>query len=54
MVEVGELPVAIGDVATLIGGAVSLEEQAMLAGTVGYEMLTGLGDRLPRRYHHEE
>jgi alanine racemase len=51
MVDAGELPVAVGDVATLWGGLVSLDEQAVLAGTIAYELLTGLGARLPRRYH---
>jgi alanine racemase len=40
----------VGDVATIFGGAVSLDEQASGAGTISYELLTGLGDRLPRRY----
>ena len=51
MVDAGELPVAIGDVATIFGGKVSLDEQAALAGTISYELLTALGTRVPRRYH---
>jgi alanine racemase len=54
MVDVGDLPVAIGDVATVFGGIVTLEEQAALAGTINYELLTSLGPRLPRRYHRAE
>jgi len=54
MVDVGDLPVAIGDIATLFGGLVTLEEQAALAGTVSYELLTALGPRLPRRYANHE
>ena len=50
MVDAGDLPVAIGDVATLFGGLVTLDEQAALAGTISYELLTALGPRLPRRY----
>lgn len=50
MVDAGDLPVAIGDVATIFGGLVSLDEQAALAGTISYELLTALGNRLPRRY----
>ncbi|MES1260013.1 MAG: alanine racemase [Gemmatimonadota bacterium] len=50
MIDAGDLPVAIGDVATLFGGLVSLDEQASLAGTISYELLTALGPRLPRRY----
>ncbi len=51
MVDAGDLPVAAGDVATIFGGKVSLDEQAALAGTISYELLTALGTRLPRRYH---
>lgn len=50
MIDVGDLPVTIGDVATIFGGRVSLDEQAALAGTIPYELLTALGARLPRRY----
>ena len=42
--------VALGDVATLYGGVVGLEEQAARAGTIGYELLTSIGPRVPRRY----
>lgn len=42
--------VAIGDVATVYGGLVSLDQQAAAAGTISYELLTGLGARLPRVY----
>jgi alanine racemase len=45
-----DAPVAPGDVATVFGGSVSLDRQAAAAGTISYEMLTGLGPRLPRRY----
>ncbi len=50
----------VGDVATLIGqdgGArITVDEVAVLAGTIGYEVLTGLGTRLPRveRSHETE
>ena len=44
--------IEVGDVATLIGSegqeTVSLEEVAELAGTINYEILTGLTARLPR------
>ncbi|HEX3926497.1 MAG TPA: alanine racemase [Gemmatimonadales bacterium] len=53
-IDVGDLPVAIGDVATIWGGLVSLEEQAALAGTISYELLTSLGPRLPRCYQRAE
>lgn len=41
---------AVGDVATLYGGVVSLDQQAAAAGTISYELLTALGARLPRLY----
>jgi alanine racemase len=49
MLETGE-DARIGDVATLYGGLVTLDEQAEAAGTVSYELLTALGTRLERRY----
>ncbi len=42
--------VSAGDVATVFGGQVTLDEEAELAGTISYELLTALGARLPRRY----
>ncbi|HXI21317.1 MAG TPA: alanine racemase C-terminal domain-containing protein, partial [Gemmatimonadales bacterium] len=45
-----EQPVEPGDVVTLFGGKVSLDDQARRAGTISYELLTALGPRLPRRY----
>ncbi len=46
--------VRVGDVATLFGAdgenAITLDEFAGWAGTVSYEILTGLGSRLPREY----
>lgn len=50
MVDVGDAPVAVGDVATVFGGAVPLAEQARRAGTIAYELLTALGPRVERRY----
>lgn len=57
MVDVGSLGpnrVVRGDVATLIGedgdGRIFLGEFAGWAGTISYEILVGLGSRLPRRY----
>ncbi len=41
---------AIGDVATIIGGLVSLDDQARRAGTISYELLTAMGPRIARRY----
>lgn len=42
--------VARGDRATLIGGALDVDEVGRRAGTIGYEILTGLGSRYERRY----
>ena len=56
MVDVGDnaAGIALGDVATLIGADASqeivLDEVAQWAGTISYELLTGLGARLPREY----
>jgi alanine racemase len=55
VVDVTELPgVAPGDVATLVGrdgGAeITVDEVAARVGTISYEILTGLGPRLPRVY----
>ncbi len=48
--EVGE--VVVGDTATLIGtdgeGRITVDQMAELAGTISYEILTGLTGRLPR------
>lgn len=46
-----DVPVEPGDVATLFGGIVSLDDQAKRAGTISYELLTSMGPRIPRRYH---
>jgi alanine racemase len=42
--------VAVGDVATVYGGLVSLDRQAEAAGTISYELLTRLGPRVARCY----
>ena len=39
-----------GDVATVFGGMVSIDQQAHAAGTISYELLTRLGPRVARRY----
>jgi alanine racemase len=46
----GEPDVAVGDVATVYGGTISIDRQAEAAGTISYELLTRLGPRVPRRY----
>jgi alanine racemase len=50
MAAVDDGEVAAGDIATLFGGLISLDEHARSAGTISYEALTSLGPRLPRRY----
>jgi alanine racemase len=54
MADAGDEPVAVGDVATLIGEdagvRVTLEEFAAWSDAVVWEVLTGLGPRLPRLY----
>jgi alanine racemase len=53
-VEVGEAAVELGQVATIFGrtpeGArIPVERFAVAAGTIGYEILVGVGERVPRR-----
>ena len=52
-VDISALPrdtVRVGDFAELIGPTVGLDEVAAAAGTISYEILTGLGRRLVRQY----
>jgi alanine racemase len=54
IVEAGDLPVEVGDVATLLGEAdgvqITLEELSAASGVQPRAILTGLGRRLPRIY----
>jgi alanine racemase len=50
MLDLGDAPVAAGDVGTLFGGRVTIDAQADAAGTIAYELLTALGRRVERRY----
>ena len=43
-------PVAPGDVAEFYGPTLPIEDAAAACGTIGYELLTGLGPRVERRY----
>lgn len=45
-----ESDAAVGEVATIFGGLVSLDQQAVAAGTISYEVLTSLAPRVDRRY----
>jgi alanine racemase len=54
MVDVGNLKVRPGDEAVLIGcqaqNRITTEELALLSGTIPYEIVCGLGSRIPRVY----
>jgi alanine racemase len=56
VVDVGDLPVAIGDEIVLFGpgddGEPVVEEWAHWAGTNAHEILTGIGQRVPRTYRN--
>ena len=49
--DVPETAARRGDVVTLIGGDLSVDEVAKFYGTIGYEVLTSLGRRYHRNYH---
>ena len=55
MVDVGDLPVKIGDEVILIGSQgknkITAEELASLSKTIPYEIVCGLGSRIPRLYN---
>ena len=44
-------PVRLGDVATVFGGRIPLDQQAAAAGTIAYELLTSMSGRVERHYH---
>nr|WP_307826562.1 alanine racemase [Microvirga arvi] len=48
--DVPEAEVKRGDTVTLIGGELTIDEVGRRAGTIGYEILTGLGARYARTY----
>jgi alanine racemase len=50
MVDVSEVVVAAGDEVIIIGADQGANELAHAAGTIGYEVLTGIGPRVPRFY----
>lgn len=45
-----DIPIAPGDLATLIGPGLTIEAMGQAAGTIGYEVLTRLGPRFARHY----
>jgi len=52
MIDVGDTPVELGEVVTVLGGdggdVITLAQLAAWAGESQYVVLTGLGRRLPR------
>jgi alanine racemase len=54
MVDVGDAAVDVGDEVVLLGAqggeAITAEEWAARLGTIAYEVVTGIGPRVPRRY----
>jgi alanine racemase len=54
MIDCGDLPIRPGDDVVLLGSQgdeeVSAQELANLAGTIGYEIVTRIGSRVPREY----
>jgi alanine racemase len=57
VVDIGEHPVAVGDVAVLFGpgddGEPTADEWAEAIGTINYEIVTRVGSRVPRVYRGE-
>jgi alanine racemase len=55
MVDVGHVPVAVGDEVVLLGtqgdARVTADEWADLLGTIGYEVACGISKRVERRHH---
>ncbi|MBT39766.1 MAG: alanine racemase [Deltaproteobacteria bacterium] len=47
-VEVGDAPVVVGDEAQAFGDGIPVEEAAAAASTIAYELLVGVGGRVPR------
>jgi alanine racemase len=54
MVDVGDAPVEVGDEVVLLGAQgddeITAEEWAGRLGTIAYEIVTGIGSRVPRQY----
>ncbi len=54
MVDVGDTPVEVGDDVVLLGrqgdDEITAEEWAAHLDTIAYEIVTGIGPRVPRRY----
>jgi alanine racemase len=54
VIDVGDADVGIGDEVVLLGSQggeeISADEWADLLGTISYEVVCGIGPRVPRRY----
>jgi alanine racemase len=50
MVDLGTGSAWNGDEVVLLGGEITAEELARRAGTIAYEILTGINTRVPRVY----
>ncbi len=54
LIDVGDEPVEVGDVVTFIGrdgdAVITAEDWAAQLGTIGYEIVCGIGPRVPRDY----
>ena len=51
VVDLGDIPAEIGDHVQVLGhGALDAQELGRAAGTIGYEVVTRIGSRLPRHY----
>jgi len=53
VIDVSALPagaLGTGDLVEVIGDSQTIDDVAGLAGTIGYEILTGLGNRFHRRW----
>ena len=50
MVDAGDRPVQPGDIVELFGKSVSADEVAAWAHTISYEIVCGVGPRIPRVY----
>jgi alanine racemase len=51
--DLHDVAIRRGDVAILIGAAITVDDAATAAGTIGYEILTRLGERCERLYRGE-
>jgi alanine racemase len=54
MVDVGDVPVEVGDEVVLLGrdgdAEITADEWAARLGTIAYEVVCGIGPRVPRSY----